>query len=341
MRPIQDYGLRDWLVLDPIRHRFRRLRNLATIAAYKARRASDHEEILARLRKSVEGKTAAFAVAFHDERSIASLADAFSIYLPDTALVVCDNSLSSEARQRIEAVCLARGAFYVPLPPPPMLALIRTNPSLSHGTALTWIFYNLVRPLKPDVFALFDHDLIPIAPIDLRELVKTQPIYGEKRDKSRHSPWHWWDGRPAAGPWNLWAGYCVYNFAAVADRPLDFTPDHPIGLDTGGQNWTRFYRYLDPAPMRFTTGKYIEIKSPTTGMPARFRIIDDALFHIGGISHRSDAKERVDLTEYVFEKLLVERQPLDAFIATEATIEATGMRDPATLRRKRRRWGAG
>jgi len=245
MRPIQDYGLRDWLLADPLRHRLRRLRNLATLAIYNGQKTDRQDELLASLASHVTGEDTAFTVAFNSVRNIEWLADGFARHSRGTTLVVCDNSPTVGARKEISGFCAARGVPYVPLPRPPLQLIIRTNPPLSHGIALTWIFYNLVRPLKPKVFAFIDHDLIPTAPFNFSEKVKDQPVYGRLRAKPTDGERNFWTGRKLTNYWNLWAGYCVFDYAATAHYPLDFTPDNPLRLDTGGQNWTRLYRELD------------------------------------------------------------------------------------------------
>ncbi len=316
MRPILDYGLREWLVCDPIRHRIRRLRNIAILAAYKNRKIDRQNEIVAKLRRQVEGKVAVFTVAFNVDRTIEWLANGFAAHAPDAILIVCDNSSTAEARRKIKEVCAARQVHYIPLPSPPLRKIVTTNGSLSHGIALTWIFYNLVRPLRPKVFAFFDHDLIPTAALDLQELVKNRPLYGKGSNKPNFGPWHWWRGKPIAGPWYLWAGYCVYDFTAVADYPLDFTPDNTLKLDTGGQNWTRLYRHLDPGCVRFAPVKFIEISVEGSALSEPFMLVDGSLLHIGKLSLRDNAQERIEMVELILTKLRSGRR-LNELISNE------------------------
>lgn len=301
MRQLRDYGLRDWLVADPFRHRIRRLRNIAIQSIYKSRRTSRQDELIAALRPQVEGKVVTFTVAFNMVRTLEWLADGFARLASETVLIVCDNSPSAASRSKIEAVCAARAIPYVPLPRPPLQFLLNTNPALSHGVALTWIFYNLVRPLKPKVFAFIDHDLIPLTPFDFRELVKNQPVYGMMR------------GRPTSGPWNLWAGYCVYDFDVIGHHLLDFSHDNPLKLDTGGQNWTRLYRHLDPDPMRFARSELIELKVSDAFPTGKFLLVDGWL-HVGGITYRPDSADRLKLVEEVLGKLATGSRSLNEFV---------------------------
>jgi hypothetical protein len=56
--------------------------------------------------------------------------------------------------------------------------------------------------------------------------------------------------RWAGERWFLWAGFCFFRFAAIADRPLDFRPDYFGGLDTGGRNWEILYHHADRARLQ-------------------------------------------------------------------------------------------
>ena len=56
--------------------------------------------------------------------------------------------------------------------------------------------------------------------------------------------------RTAGERWFLWAGFCLFHYAAVADRMLDFRQDWFIGLDTGGANWELLYRHADITRLR-------------------------------------------------------------------------------------------
>ena len=137
-------------------------------------------------------------------------------------MLVCDNSGDARARHAVEAICRSAGIAYLPVPQLPIP--MRRNGSRSHGMALTWIFRTVVRSVQPSVFAFLDHDLFPVAAIDLASAVATQPVYGLG---SSHVA-------DLGRPWSLWAGYSVFRFDAVAALRLDFTADHPIGLATGG-----------------------------------------------------------------------------------------------------------
>jgi hypothetical protein len=290
VRRLRDYLLKDWLVADPFRHLARRARNRAILASYRRRKADRQDELIARLRPAVHGKTAVFTVAFNVSRTIDWLTDRFPKYAAaGSTLIVCDNSPDAAIRQEIEALCRTRRVAYLPLPRPPLEKLLLGNPPLSHGVALTWIFHNLVRPLQPGAFAFIDHDLIPLSLFDLAERLGGRPVYGHKSD------------RQSFGTWSLWAGYSVFDFAATGSLPLDFTTDASLQLDTGGQNWTRLYRFIPPETLRFADQRSEQVRLDG-GEAVAIETIDGWL-HVGGVSYRGDAGNRLAVAERVLRQL--------------------------------------
>lgn len=293
MRALTDYSSREWLAGTPLAHRLRRARNLLVDRVYRDRRSADQEALVARL-AGAGAPVLAFTVAFNMPGAISLLADAMARFVPGAALVVCDNSNDPAARAAIADICRGRGLFYCPLPPSPYRGA--RNGSRSHAVALNWVMHNLVRPSAPKVFAMLDHDLVPLGPVDLAALVANQPCYGMVRHSERDD-----------GSWYLWPGYSIFDFAQVKDVPLDFGTDTPLTLDTGGQNWTRLYRRLDLARMRQATRRRVFLEDlvvPAEGdEPIERRgsmLVDDTWFHIGGAGHRVGGVSALERTQAAF-----------------------------------------
>ncbi|GGF45936.1 hypothetical protein GCM10007301_01790 [Azorhizobium oxalatiphilum] len=270
MRALKDYSPAEWLAAEPLAHRLRRARNLVVDQIYRRRRAPGQAELVARL-KAERAPALAFTIAFNLPEAIALLADGMARFAPGLPLVVCDNSSRPEARAAIAALCAERGLAYCPLPPSPFKG--GANGSRSHGVALNWVLHALIRPVAPKVFALLDHDLVPLAPVDLPALVAAQPAYGMVRHGTKF------------GGWFLWPGYSVFDFGAVAELPLDFGTDTPLTLDTGGQNWRVLYRRLDAAGMAQAYTRTAWIADPDTGSPEPY-LLADGWLHVGGAGHR-------------------------------------------------------
>jgi hypothetical protein len=313
MRALADYTVRDWLTGVPLAQRLRRARNLAVDRLYRRRRAEGQDRLVAAL----EGRaTLAFTIAFNQPGAVALLADAMARFVPATGLVVCDNSTDPAARAAIARLCAERGLAYCPLPPAPYRGA--RNGSRSHAVALNWVFHNLVRPAAPGVFAVLDHDLVPLAPADLAALVHGQPCYGHVRRSDQ----------PGSPAWYLWPGFSVFDFAAVGDLPLDFGTDTPLGLDTGGQNWGVLYGRLDLAGLRRAKVRSVYLADafpvPRGAQARRASMLLDGWFHIGGAGHREGGLSALEHTRAAFDA-----DPDGLFARLAATAAPPAARPPA------------
>lgn len=293
MRELATYSARDWLVGTPLAHGFRRARNLLVDRIYRRRAAAGQAELVARLRAEAP-PVLAVTVAFNLPEAVELLADALARFVPGARLLVCDNSSDPKARTAIAALCAARDLPYCPLPPSPFKG--GRNGSRSHAVALNWIWENLIRPARPKVVALLDHDLVPLAPTDLAALVAEQPCYGMVRYGTRY------------GGWFLWPGYSVFDFAKVAALPLDFGTDTPRTLDTGGQNWRVLYRHLDLDRLRWAETHTVYLEDPATGAREPC-LLADGWLHVGGAGHRVGGASALALVRDAF------RADPDGFIA--------------------------
>ena len=229
--------LRDLLHLRALSHRYKALGRGLT-AALHARRAPRDPSAHARVLASLAGRNLAVIIAFNTPGVIEWLLRFATRNLRDAAILIADNSSNEAAAAKIADVCAAHGVAYLRLPENPYARRRSRNFNMSHAVALNWTWRNVIRPLRPPVFAFLDHDLIALAPVRLADLVADQPVYGRR------------DDRPG-GYWYLWPGYCVFRFEAVARRGLDFAIDGPNQLDVGGGNWWRLCRHLDPSRLRF------------------------------------------------------------------------------------------
>ncbi|HEY0439630.1 MAG TPA: hypothetical protein VGD36_06095 [Xanthobacteraceae bacterium] len=220
---LSEYTPADWKRLRPLTQYAKTLRyGLITqrYAAKPPRRGS-----AAGVAQAIGGRDALFTVAFADPQAIAWQAALVRHYVPRALHVIADNSPDAAAAAAVEAAAAAAGVPYLWLPDNPW------DLSRSHGLALNWLWRNVVRPGQPHAFGFLDDDLFPTAPDDPFAMLDRQPVFGLVRT--------------AAPRWFLWAGFCVFAFAAVREQPLDFGQDWFCGLDTGGGNWNPLYSGLD------------------------------------------------------------------------------------------------
>jgi hypothetical protein len=277
MRSLNQYRLAEWARAQPLEHLYHQIRLDAKDRLYRARRPRALEPFLDR-HAHLAGGTVAIAVAYNTPWVIDVLTRTARLHLGADALIVLDNSRRPEARAAIEHLCRAQGVSYFALPSNPM-----SDGSRSHGIALNWAYYNVVRRLRPRVFAFLDHDLFLLQRLELAALVATQPFYGAVT-RLTESNWGW----------NLWAGYCIYDYAAVRDYPLNFSPDNGRGLDTGGRNYRALYRHFDRSRIRFADLRTeVLIDSADGGRHGLVQIIDGAVHVCGAAYSPYVARERV------------------------------------------------
>jgi hypothetical protein len=228
-RRLSEYDRNDWFRLRPLTHRLKtiRYRVIDRLYARRPARAGDIASLVGRLR----GRNVLVTVAFDDPEAILWQSRLVRRYVPNALYVVADNSASETKAAAIAAIAGAHGTPYVRLPVNPW-----REPSRSHGLALNWIWRNLIRSGQPHAFGFIDDDIFPTAPSDPFAPLATQDFHGLVRT--------------AGSRWFLWAGYCMFRFDRVKDRPLDFGQDWFAGLDTGGGNWEVLYRHVELARLR-------------------------------------------------------------------------------------------
>ena len=266
----------------PLVHGFKLLRNVAIDRAYRSRRVDDLERFLAD-HADLAGKIIGVVIAFNRPRIIELLVTAVRRHVSDMELLIFDNSRDPDARSAIAGVCADRDLPYLALPANPV-----RHPNRSHAAALNWVYYNVVQRLRPRVFALIDHDLIPLKPISIAERIGDQPFFGYRVT-----------GRFG---WSMWAGYSMFDFSVASRYPLDFGVDFPRNLDTGGRNYPVFFRHFDHRRYRFAPGGQLWLSDAKTGASQRFAVYDEWL-HFGGAAYSRIYVERLGLVENLIERL--------------------------------------
>lgn len=270
MRDLTGFSTSEWLHLLPLQHALKQIRNDIWLECYKKAAAPGLDKFLQRTEHLVD-KNIALVVAFEQPWALEWLLQMAGRHLQDTTVLVFDNSRRASARSEIERVCEKVDTPYLALPPNSTRHVNR-----SHGMAMTWIFDNVVRAIKPRIFGFIDHDLIPVARVDFSERLGTQKFFGllgPGEDK---------------GGWHLWAGYCLFDFLSVAHMPMNFLYDFSRGLDTGGRNWHLLYKNYDLNSLHFANSANVEIMVPATNEIRRVQFIDDRWLHIGGISYNNN-----------------------------------------------------
>ena len=149
-------------------------------------------------------------------------------FLDPYHLVVGDNSPSPDSRQEIRRVCEHLGVSYVPIPPNPS-----TDPSRSHGLALTWVHRNVLERADVAYFGYLDHDIFPIRDVSYRDVVAAQGAYGHFRRAGRYL--YYWPG----------LHFVANDYFARGNADFRPTWFGDVYADTGASNWKRYYSKLE------------------------------------------------------------------------------------------------
>jgi hypothetical protein len=228
-KSLREYSADDWRHLRPVTQAVKSLRYRAIDRAYRCRPARVGDT--AAVAHSIRGRSVLVTIAFSDPAVIRWQSRLVRHCVPGARHVVVDNSPADDAAEEIGRIAGADN--YLRAPDNPWLG---DAASRSHGIALNWAWDNLIRPGEPEAFGFLDHDIFPTAFDDPFAPLATQDVYGVVR---------------TVGPrWFLWAGFCMFRFAAVKNAPLDFGQDWFAGLDTGGGNWDVLYRRIHVATLR-------------------------------------------------------------------------------------------
>ena len=261
-KPIAEYTIAEWWRLRPVIHFLKSRRYQAIDADYS--RQSARNGTAAELAGIIRGKRVLITIAYNDSQVIEWQARLLRTFLPNVLYVIADNSVNDTAAAHIASLARQRGIPYIRLP---LIRWTRAGASRSHGLALNWVWRNIVRPGEPEAFGFLDHDLFPTAPDDPFSELARQDFYGFVRR--------------AGERWFLWAGFCLFRFEAVRDRPLDFGQDWFNGLDTGGGNWNVLYRNFDLGKLRCPSAEEFPFDPDSAAPEAQLQRFDSWLHEVG------------------------------------------------------------
>ena len=145
--------------------------------------------------------------------------------------VIVDNSPKRRVRKQIKQICAREGVDYVCVPRyiDKLISHKLFGNGLSHGAAINWMFYHVLKYNQPESFALLDHDVLPLKDFSLRELLHSRDFYGVERNKGIG--------------WYLWPGWSIFRYNIVEKCKPNFLPEFVDGtyLDSGGGNYERLY----------------------------------------------------------------------------------------------------
>lgn len=136
------------------------------------------------------------------------------------------------------------------------------NHSDSHSFAAN-LSYNILQDTY-DFFAYLDHDLIPVKPFSVSE------ILGDKRMAGIGQS-------PKADKKYFWPGCLFWNNKLVIKSRIDFSTNHEYGLDTGG-NLYQTIELFGESEFIFFNEKYCQNPGFTDSRYGHYSMINDDMF---------------------------------------------------------------
>tara|TARA_B100000929_G_scaffold138745_1_gene109933 strand:- start:124 stop:996 length:873 start_codon:yes stop_codon:yes gene_type:complete len=267
MRKLNRYTAIEYLKLSPLKDVLKQCRNDIWQFFFCLKKPEGFESFLQE-QEFLKGKNIAIIIAFEQPWALSWLLTMAVINQPDFHFIVFDNSQFQDKRSELKQVCLRHGTPYLGLP-----KLKTRHVNRSHGMAMTWVYRNFVSAICPSVFGFVDHDLIPVSTSGILDEVKRQSIYGvlNKSDMA----------------WNLWAGFCFYDYAFVSGKNLNFLYDFSNGLDTGGRNNKYLYSKCDMSNLEYSPDELYLLNVDESNRRG-VQLIDRSWVHIGSISYNDN-----------------------------------------------------
>lgn len=214
--------------------------------------------------------------------------------------VIVDNTPKGSVRNQIKSICEREGVDYVrvPLYIDKLISHRLFGNGLSHGAALNWMFYHVLMPNKPELFALLDHDVLPLKEFSLKEKLGSRDFYGVERNMG--------------SGWYLWPGWCIYKYDVVEKCKPNFLPVFVDGvyLDSGGGNYEHLFCHYSLNDIVFTDVVTKRVKK-TTGLHKHVDIyhgdclqyIDHRWLHIINGSNCAQIPGKDEYVNYIIDNL--------------------------------------
>jgi hypothetical protein len=167
-------------------------------------------------------KTFIFVIGFNQRELIMLQHAAVKKFLANNyEYFIIDNSSKPAASEEIKEYCLTNKVNYIRLPKNPGI-----DGSIHEGLALNWMYRNVVLRFKPAVFGIMDHDLFPVARVDITSMIERGDAWGIITDRT--TIWTLWRPR-----FYLWSGLAFYRLDKFREHEPNFLP--VPGFDTAGR----------------------------------------------------------------------------------------------------------
>ena len=202
-------------------------------------------------------------------------------------LIVVDTNEDKAISDDLFALCVDRDLKYIKPPHNHYQEKQHFDPSMKLGTTLSWLFHNVVKVRKPQMFFFLDHDCLLFKSFDPFLKLTEGGMYGtvcENKPK-----------------WNIHVTQCGFKYDFVKDLPLDFRPSWKHGLDTGGANYDILYttRRYEDYQLTHVGVRFFKENTVSGIRPQHYEIIDNCWIHLCASTHDALAGEGKRKLDYL------------------------------------------
>lgn len=201
-------------------------------------------------------------------------------------LIVVDTNEDKAISDELFIVCLHMGLLYIKPPHNHYQEKQHFDPSMKLGTTLSWLFHNVVKVRKPEMFFFLDQDCFLFKNFD-----PSWPMNGGMYGTVC-------ENKPK---WNIHVTQCGFLYDFVKDLPLDFRPSWKHGLDTGGANYDILYagKNIEDYRLIHRGVRFFPEDTVSGTRPQHYEIIDDCWIHLCASTHDAMAGEGQRKLDYL------------------------------------------
>lgn len=199
---------------------------------------------------------------------------------------VFDNSTDEEKASEIEQICHKYETGYIRLPQQDFLPTQEYLPmgqaSYSHGIACNYLFKNYIQCGGSKYFGLLDHDIFPMAEIDISKYLDKQFFYGYRI--------YGWFNCPNAYDshrygYFIWPGLWFIRMDSVDKRKVNFNPSLRLHGDTGACNGLTIFKGLDWSQYKTAIENHCFFDGVTDIFEGGYSLFDNTWVHCWNASN--------------------------------------------------------
>lgn len=211
---------------------------------------------------------------------------------------VADNSNTPEARTALRQYCKQHNLPYLSLPVNPFKA---PRFSDSHGAALNYVWQNYLKPRGASRMGILDHDIFPIQPFELNNILDKQDFYGMLQEYENPN-------LKAGKLFYLWPGLAFFNCIRLTNTNVDFLPKH--NADTGAAMHSMYAKAIEASrdagkTLEFADEERIPLLAGDDFQNSMYALVGKKWLHVVNASQwKMGSEEKEDRIKRLINQLL-------------------------------------